>query len=159
EVLLLRGPAGVVEQLRAGPGLRRRRRFGGQHEWRDAGERGDGRHQDQRARRRDAHFRNGVTMLRVASWLTGSAETDVRTARQSESAGTRGVTRFGDGMTSDATTTAATATAAVAAAVRRGTRDRRRARTSAMSGERTSSQKPARASCTGRPRSAPRATA
>ena len=45
-------------------------------------------------------------MLRVASWLTGSSETDVRTAWESESAGTRGVTRFGDGMTSDATTTA-----------------------------------------------------
>src|SRR5207248_5663522 len=123
EVLLLGGPASVVEQLHARAGLRRRGRVRRQHERRYAGQRGGRHHQDQRARRPDAHFRNGVTMLRAASWLTGSSETDVRTACESESAGTRGVTRSGDGMTSDATTTAATATAAVPAATSRGRRD------------------------------------
>ena len=81
-------------------------------------------------------------MLSAASWLTGSSETDVRTACESESTGTRGVKRFADGMTSAATTTAATATAAVPAASSRGTHAARRTRAFAMSGERTSSQNP-----------------
>src|SRR6266536_6167761 len=138
----LSGMAGIGQQLLGGIGLVGTGAQPGVGDRSKGSERRHCRDDERRARDATAHRRGGVTTLRVASRLTGSSETEARTACASATAGTFGVTRSGEGTTRAAVTTAATAAAAAPKPAIRGTRRARRARASVSWGASAASQNP-----------------